>query len=86
VNTYTFYLHDGPDSIPAFEIDLFESRLAALAFARDLLGDRRRYDRVVVTESRGESGEAVEIARLDRASSRAADTAAPMAAAGPPAA
>jgi hypothetical protein len=62
MNTYTFYLHDGPDAIPAFEIEMFESRAAALVFARELLADRRRYDRVVVTE------EAIEIARFDRSS------------------
>ncbi len=64
MKTYTFYLHDGPDAIPAFEIEMFDSRAAALDFARELLADRRRYDRVVVTE------EAVEIARFDRPASR----------------
>jgi len=64
MKTYTFYLHDGPDSIPAFEIEMFDSRAAALDFARELLADRRRYDRVVVTE------ELAEIARLDRLSHR----------------
>jgi len=60
MKTYTFYLHDGPDAIPAFEIEMFDSRVDALAFARELLADRRRYDRVVVTE------DVVEIARFDR--------------------
>jgi hypothetical protein len=64
MKTYTFYLHDGPDAIPAFEIEMFDSRDAALAFGRELLADRRRYDRVVVTE------EVVEIARFDRPSPR----------------
>ncbi len=60
MKTYTFYLHDGPDAIPAFEIEMFDDRASALDFARDLLADRRRYDRVVVTE------ETLEIARFDR--------------------
>jgi hypothetical protein len=66
LKTYTFYLHDG-DAIPAFEIEMFESRAAALEFAHDLLADRRRYDRVVVTE------EVVEIARFDRPKPRPVD-------------
>jgi len=64
MKTYTFYLHDGPDAIPAFEIEMFDSRATALEFARELLADRRRYDRIVVTE------EVVEIARFDRAVNR----------------
>jgi len=60
MKTYTFYLHDGPDAIPAFEIELFASREAALVHGQTLLTERRRYDRVVVTE------EVEEIARLDR--------------------
>jgi hypothetical protein len=68
MKTYTFYLHDGPHSIPTFEIEMFDSRAAALAFARDLLADRRRYDRVVVTE------EANEVARFDRPSAGAVGT------------
>jgi hypothetical protein len=62
MKTYTFYLHDGPNAIPTFEIEMFDSRAAALTFARELLADRRRYDRVVVTE------EAIEIAHFDRPS------------------
>ena len=60
MKTYTFYLHEGPDAIPAFEIEMFETRDEALAHAHALLTERPRYDRVVVTE------EIVEIARLDR--------------------
>ncbi len=67
MKTYTFYLHDGPDAIPAFEIEMFDSRDAALAFGRELLADRRRYDRIVVTE------EVVEIARFDRPSPRSVE-------------
>lgn len=61
MKTYTFYLHDGPDSIPAFEIEMFDHPDNALAYARKLLADRPRYERVVVAE------EVVEIARFDRA-------------------
>ncbi len=57
---YTFYLHQGPDSVPAFEIEMFADRNAALGFARKLLAERGRYDQVVVTEDDDE------IARLDR--------------------
>lgn len=60
MKTYTFYLHDGPDQIPAFEIEMFEDREQALAHAHKLLAERPRYDRVVVTE------EVVEVARFDR--------------------
>lgn len=60
MKTYTFYLHDGPTEIPAFEIEMFEDRDAALAHARKLLAERLRYDRVVVTE------EVIEVARFDR--------------------
>jgi hypothetical protein len=60
MQTYTFYLHDGPDEIPAFEIELFEERALALNFARRLLADRPRYDLVVVVE------EETEVARFDR--------------------
>lgn len=60
MKTYTFYLHDGPQSIPAFEIEMFDSQDLALAHGRRLLDERTRYDRVVVTE------EVAEIARFDR--------------------
>ncbi len=66
MQTYTFYLHDGPDEIPAFEIELFEERALALNFARRLLADRPRYDLVVVME------EETEVARFDRPSPPAA--------------
>ncbi len=60
MKTYTFYLHEGAETIPAFEIEQFVTRNEALAHAHRLLTLRQRYDRVVVTE------EVIEIARLDR--------------------
>jgi hypothetical protein len=60
MKTYTFYLHDGPDAVPVFELEMFNSQAEALAHAHTLLADRPRYDRVIVTE------EVVEIARFDR--------------------
>ena len=60
LKTYTFYLHDGPDHVPAFEIEMFDDQDLALAHARKLLAERPRYDRVVVNE------EVVEVARFDR--------------------
>jgi hypothetical protein len=60
VKTYTFYLHDGPESIPAFEIEMFATQPLALAYGRRLLDERPRYNRVIVTE------EVAEIARFDR--------------------
>ena len=65
MKTYTFYLHDGQDAVPAFEIEMFDNRDAAFEFARGLLAKRRRYDRVVVTE------DVIEIAHFDRPERRA---------------
>jgi len=60
MKTYTFFLHQGSDATPAFEIEMFADRASALGFAEDLLAERRRYDRVVVTEDEAE------IARVER--------------------
>lgn len=58
--TFTFYLHDGPDTIPAFEIELLDHDDDAVAHGRKLLRERSRYSALVITE--GER----EVARLDR--------------------
>lgn len=54
MKTYTFYLHQGVDEIPAFEIEMFAHSDEALSHARALLAERLRYDRVVVTEETDE--------------------------------
>ncbi len=48
--TFTFYLHDGPEAIPAFEIELLDRDEDALAYGRRLLRERPRYSTVVITE------------------------------------
>ncbi len=57
---YTFFLHDGPDTIPRFELELFHSFEAAVAHAEALLAERPHYSAVTVAE-----GE-VELARVNR--------------------
>jgi hypothetical protein len=63
---YTYYLHEGRDKIPAFEIAMFEDEAPALDHGRRLLVDRPRYDFVEVA-----LGDA-SIARLTRDASSAA--------------
>ena len=57
---FTFYLQDGPDTVPQFEIQLFDRAEEAVAYGEQLLAQRPRYTTVVVTE--GET----EIARILR--------------------
>jgi hypothetical protein len=48
--TFTFYLHDGAETIPAFEIEPLDRDEDAVAFARRLLAKRPRYSHVEITE------------------------------------
>jgi hypothetical protein len=48
--TFTFFLLDGPRTVPEFLIDEFPSSDAALEFARDLLSVRRAYDAVEIVQ------------------------------------
>lgn len=57
---FTFYLQDGADSIPQFEIEMFDHAADAIAHGERLLAERPRYKTVVVTE--GET----EVARIPR--------------------
>ena len=59
---YTFYLHDGPEAMPSFEIELLDSRDQAIAHARGLLKRSSRYTEVLITEGDDEG------ARLTRES------------------
>jgi len=58
---YTFFLHDGPESMPRFELELLDSPEAAVAHGQALLAKRPHYSAVTIAE-----GE-VEIGRVDRA-------------------
>lgn len=49
MQTFTFYLHDGEGTIPAFEIEPLDQDEDALAFARRLLAKRPRYSHVEIT-------------------------------------
>jgi hypothetical protein len=48
--TFTFFLLDGPRTVPEFLIDEFPSPDAALEFAHDLLSVRRAYDAVEIVQ------------------------------------
>jgi hypothetical protein len=47
--TFTFYLHDGPETVPAFEIELLDGDDEALVYGRKLLRERPRYSTVEIT-------------------------------------
>ncbi len=48
--TFTFYLHDGAATVPAFEIELLDRDEDAVAYGRRLLSQRPRYTHVEITE------------------------------------
>ncbi len=48
--TFTFYLHDGAGTIPAFEIEPLDRDEDAIDFGRRLLSKRPRYSHVEITE------------------------------------
>ena len=50
MRTFTFYLHDGAETVPAFEIELLDRDEDAVAFGRRLLAQRPRYTHVEITE------------------------------------
>lgn len=60
MSLYTFFLHDGPNTIPRFELELFDSIEAAVAHGEALLAERPYYTAVTVAEGD------VEIARVKR--------------------
>jgi hypothetical protein len=47
--TFTFYLHEGCDSVPNFEIGIFDDVDPALEHGAQLLKDRPRYRYVEIT-------------------------------------
>ena len=57
---YTFFLHEGPDSTPRFELELLETPDAAVAHGRSLLAKRPHYLAVTIAEAD------TEIARVER--------------------
>ncbi len=57
---YTFFLHDGPETMPRFEIEWMEDAEAAKAHARRLLQSRPHYTAVAIAE------DGVEIDRVSR--------------------
>ena len=50
---YTFYLHDGAGTVPAFEIELLDNDTYAVVHGRKLLRERPRYSTVEITEGPG---------------------------------
>lgn len=57
---YTFFLQDGPDTVPRFELEWLERREDAEAHGRRLLRERVHYCAVTVAEGD------LEIARVVR--------------------
>lgn len=57
---YTFFLHDGPDTITRFELELFDSLEAAVDHGETLLAQRPHYTDVTIADGD------VEIARVRR--------------------
>ena len=53
---YTFYLHDGAGTVPAFEIELLDNDTYAVVHGRKLLRERPRYSTVEITEGEREVG------------------------------
>ncbi len=50
MRTFTFYLHDGATTVPAFEIELLDQDADAVDYGRRLLSQRPRYTHVEITE------------------------------------
>ena len=47
---FTFYMHDGPKTVPSFEIEQFDTRAEAVAHGRRLLESRPRYVAIIITD------------------------------------
>jgi len=56
---YTFFLHDGPDTTPRFELEFLDGREEAESHASRLLEQRPHYSAVTIADGETEIGRLV---------------------------